>query len=31
MESLKDDLKETDLVKIHEKVEIISTDDEKIK
>lgn len=31
MESLKDTLKETDLAEIHEKVEILSTDDEKIK
>lgn len=31
MESLKDALKETDLAEIHQKVEILSTDDEKIK
>ena len=31
MESLKDALKETDIAEIHEKVEILSTDDEKIK
>ncbi|MEW6042979.1 MAG: winged helix-turn-helix domain-containing protein [Thermoproteota archaeon] len=31
MESLKDALNETDLAEIHEKVEILSTDDEKIK
>jgi len=31
VESLKDTLKDTDLAEIHEKVEILSTDDEKIK